>query len=394
MHLVAMCITCCSHKQLLADTNHSCSQDYSRGQLYHVGVFRLNPQGVVFPGEHLVLDVYLPSSLRLLREARNGLQSVDHIPDPTWGWPSDQASLLRRAIAIAPSEHAEVGALAVFDQQNVPTPAHSLKCARFRVRVVGRYIRQGSAHYHCGYPCLPVRLLCEIEPIALDMPLNKAFPYTAPHPKVQPKRPSGMMTRGTLAAITLRERRRSSAYMGGLSYLHWRALDPHVLVRRARAAAIHSRLDVDRLQVEDLPRDDACPSRWSFWLAASLPPEVGLANRFLLLKETSGAIRLQRLIKILQASRRQHKMPRSRRSSKDIPYRFGGRVKVQQLPSTCRTKEQTSPHSGDEISSKTVDGQGTQVLDCIVWPCSAAGGFTRVRTRYVTRGRFQPLRPV
>lgn len=352
----------------------------------------LQPQGVLFPGEHVVLDVYVASALRLLAEVQaTGLHEANHSPESHWGWPNERCELLTRAFAIAPAEYSQVGAIAIFELDNSLATEHFAFFSRFRALVVGRYHLAGPAHVHNIYPCIPIRLLCDIEHVPLNLPLNKAFPFTSPLPERRRKSRNNVVTRSTTAARRDTERRRSSAFMGGLSYVHWHSLNPHVLVRRARAAAMYARLDLDKFLLDNPPSDDACPSRWSFWLCAGLPSETDITTRMDLLHQTSVIARLRQLIQILLS------IPWKKRkmsgSSVDRPYRMSSSPKRPRLAPDANANDDVS-HQARLAPKKRSRGR---LIDFIPekkpWPCSPANGFTLCNPSRPLKGKFQPLRP-
>lgn len=385
-----MCNTCCSHKQLGVSSDHVCSSDISQGPLYHAGLIQLQPHGVLFPGEHLVLDVYLASALRLLSEVQTTrLYQPNHCPESHWGWPNEECHLLTRAFAIAPAEYSHVGAIAVFEEDKSPVTEDFDFFTRFRAVVVGRYHLAGPAHVHNIYPCIPIRLLCDIEHIPLNIPLNKAFPCTAP--LLKPRR-HAIVTRSATSTKRNAERRRTSAYMGGLSYSQWHGLNPDVLVRRARAAATYARLDYDRFLLDNHPSDNDCPSRWSFWLCAGLPLETGITTRMDLLQHTSVIARLRQLIQILLS------IPWKKRKmfgcAIDPTFRMRISSKRPRLATDTNPKDYFS-HQATLAPKKRSQGRQLDFnMEKKPWPCSPANGFTLFNPNAPLKGKFQPLRPL
>lgn len=383
-------MTCCSHSHLpcLPRAAGPCNSDTA----YHVGLFAMTTNGILFPGEHVFLDVYVASSLRLLSDVRTtGLQQEHHHPHRET-WP--ETHILPRLIAVAPSPLSEYGAL-VTVMENRPTLLRYHNFVRFHVIVVGRYKRISEVQYHRAYPCIRVSLICDIPHVPLSHPVDKAFPYLSPSPRTRVARATKpMLTRSLASALRNRPRLRSSAHMGGLSYVQWRSLQPDVLLRRARKAAAYARLKFDHLMIEHAPSDRDCPGRWSFWLSAGLAEDTPEHILFELLSDTSVVSRLRKLIDIFEQMRIVSSRKRCHSAAQDKAYH---------RPTTPKKRSRTggkasSAHAilSTENSSRT-PGRPIPPIDDVLdenpWPCSPAKGFQNVNLEYPCRGRFQPIRP-
>lgn len=393
---LTMCRLCCTHTQLF--NGIPCSQERHAERLYHVGLFTMQRHGILFPGEHVFLDVYIASALMLLAEIQTtGLRPQYHETPETWQ--STPTCLVPKAFGIAPSTASPVGALAVFENASnrASSVAHFINFTRFRARIIGRYALAAPVHMHAPYPCAQVRLVCEVPPPRLLEPLNEAFPYTSPAPDA--RRPSiqrVVLTRAAAAAVRQKRRHRSSALMGGLAYVHWQACMPSRLVRRARAAAMYARLELDRCLLENSPEEDDCPSVWSFWLCAALPADTPSQLLLDLLKESSVIVRLRKLIEQFESlPRKGRKRPRLQTSNdKSVRFRSSpkrvrqedsvtgnGRLSSSTTPSSVLL-QRNPPHSTlvDELKNKP-------------WPSSPAKGFQKVDLSTPVKGRFKCFVP-
>lgn len=393
-----MCPSCCSHAQLFPCP--PCTHSPPPPQLYHVGLFTMQPNGILFPGEHVLLDVYIASALRLLAEVQTtGLRGSYH--GSASSWKQTPTRLLPRAFAIAPTRTSRVGALAVFDggPSGVSSTSQFAHFTRFRARVVARYALAAPVHVHAPYACAQIRLLCDVPPPQLGLPLREAFPHTSPAPEARRATARcAVLTRAAAAAVRNARRKRSSAFMAGLSFVHWYACTPERLLRRARAAAMYAPLHLDRCLLDNPPAEGACPSIWSFWLCAALPSDTPSEVLLDLLGECSVIVRLRKLIDLFDKIPRKGRKRARVHAAEDKPYRCKSspnKAQQQEIvteepdPSILKTPPTPQRRSAVRSALSALDDE----LKNKPWPSSPVKGFQRVNLSTPVKGRFQSLRP-
>lgn len=395
-----MCKTCCSHASLQLTSPHLClhpNQSPSTTPTYHVGFFSMQTHGILFPGEHVLLDVYIASSLRLLSDIQTtGLISTHHPPSPTWESHSNH-HLLPHSFAIAPSPSAPYGALAIFDSESTSTTQLTY-FTRFRARIVARYQLAEQPHIHAAYPCLSVHLLCDIPHRSLPLPLDRVFPPLSPRSAIHRRQSPGVRTRAAAAALQSAQPRRSFACMGGLSYTHWRANLPDRLLMRARTAARFARLNLDRLLVDHPPEHSACPTQWSFWLCAVLPPETDPCVLLELLGCTSVIERLRTLIELFEEMPKKTTVRRQLRggSIHDKAYRCRParkRVRKATEEQGASSEGGEGKTDGDQRKTHVVRTELDEFLKENPWPCSPQKGFQCVDLKTPCKGWFRLVQP-
>lgn len=391
-----MCRSCCTHAQLYEWP--PCTREEPTSHLYHIGLFTMQHHGICFPGEQVILDVFVASALRLLSEVQTtGLRPQYHDTPSTWQ--PAPTHLVNKAFGIAPNNRSPVGVLVVFDTRlsRVSSTSHFTHFSRFRARVIGRYALAAPVHMHAPYPCAQVRLLCDIPHPRLLAPLHEAFPCTSPAPEARkPAARRVVLTRAAAAAVRDKQRHRSSAFMAGLDYVHWQACMPQRLVRRARAAAMYARLELDRCLLEDSPEEDDCPSVWSFWLCAALPDDTPAEVLLDLLKDTSVIVRLRKLIELFDSlPRKSRKRPRTQTAA-DKPYRCkSSPKKVRRQGKITEGHDSPSLKTPPPTSKRRIPSCSALVdeLKNRPWPSSPARGFQRVDLSTPVKGRFKRFLP-
>ncbi|CAN8061373.1 unnamed protein product [Agarophyton chilense] len=374
----AMCILCCSHKQLELPHPPRCDPR----DLYHVAHFAIG-SGVLFPGESSNIDVYAANSLRLMADIRtSGLRPLLH-NEPQW--PS--ATLLSRVIAISAEPNSPYGAIVAFSKQGSPVTGFD-NFFRFRVAVVGRYKLARPSTMHCSYSCVLVSLICEEPSIRLPCP-DRAFPFLSPSPLRRSAR-SRIITRSTAAALRSSPRLRSSAQMGGLRYAHWRSVQPEVLVARACAEAAEHVSKFKPFVADEVP-NEPCPSWWSFWLCQCLSLDTSQSFLYQLHSETSVVRRLQEFIGYMLHG--EEKTPVDERIktvwSKKPP-------KVQKAISKKRKKHASASSAiRHAVGCKRIrpSSQLADILGGDPWPSSSAKGFQNVNLNVPCTGRFRSIPP-
>lgn len=361
-----MCHKCCSHRSLHLSAAHSCNS----ATPYHVGLSPRCSNRVLFPGQSVNIYLNIGSASHLISDiCTTGLRPQEHV-DATW--PSE-AHLIPKAIAISPTPHSPVGALAMLaPDPRRPSSGHSP--AFFKVVIVARYVLLASQTFHRSYPCILVRLLCDTAPTHLSLSINSAFPYLSTTPTRPPSR--GVHTRSATKAPSL-PRLRSSALMGGLSYYQWRSVHPDVVLCRAQKAAVRAKLSGSIRFTLPILSDSMCFSTWSFRICAILPHHVSQHTRLQMLRDTSITSRLIRLTSILHASSFSAKRPA--RISIDEP----GAVSAPRK----RRKFCASPLLSPVLSPLPSKRDATRRLDS--FPCSSARGFQSVNLRFPCKGRFK-----
>ncbi|CDF40730.1 unnamed protein product [Chondrus crispus] len=387
-----MCGTCCTHANVLKE--FPCTHPSSK--LYHIGVFTLYPDGVLFPGERATLDIFLASALRLI----SALQTTGLPLHPTPpSWLQAPTIPITDAFAIVSDPIAPVGAIAVFDPDLTTgsSTTHYPTFTRVRIRIAGRFSRAAPIHHHAPFPCAQVRLICDSHLPSLRVPLSEDFPYLNPAPAARKRAASRpIKTRAAaagLAAVRYVHRRRTSAFMGGLDYAQWRACTPQVLAHRARTLAMYSRLDIDGSLIEWRPCHEACPGVWSFWLCAALPADTVERVLHELLGTSCLVTRLRWLIELFKSRPRK----RSRAQlEEDKPY--------QPSSSRKRTRKSVRQALGEEqllqvkalTNAKGKKAAMASLLDGLrarPWPSSPAKGFQRVDLSSPVKGRFRITLP-
>lgn len=266
-----MCEKCCSHVPRRQDG--PCHGLHALRGGTELAVLQLDEPP--FPGERVILDVTLPSELRLI--------SAVAAPER-----DDRTSTPRGFFGISRCPTDSHGSIAEIDFSH-RFEWRAAGSVRLVVNVVGRYERTSEPDRSASYPQISADFLCERTTATVFM----NFP-----PEISPRR--GVSTRSSARKRSIRRRRAS---LEGLPYGVWRNIDPHHLLARIRGLVSQDResrprFNIDQLLVEAMPDDDSCVARWSFWIAAII--RASPENKDRLLRTVCTTTRLRQLLELLQ----------------------------------------------------------------------------------------------
>jgi hypothetical protein len=274
----------------------------------HLPVFVL-PGTVTFPFESLTIDMRTGANMAFA----GMISDLD----------SGRRPRAERSFCIAPRANAAFGTIAVIDD-DMPRLVWAGSALRCHVNCVDRYRLVGAlsddennTYGACsvrdplrwcvqnGFPVIAVRRYSDTSRPTLPSFVSEqeAFPYYSP-PKPRESSSFKVQTRSSSAPKEAKRFRLSTV---GIPYGVWLELQEDKLLQRIKVQAATpkgvSMLAIDDNLLKTVPSNlrmsAATPARWSFWFASAL--DVKEAVKTELLSETIPALRLKRILRLLQS---------------------------------------------------------------------------------------------